>query len=148
MLFKIVVGSRKSRLGTDEKLLLIAFLFQNLSQSRDTGKEGIVHVVVVVGQRNGKRNAAGLGHHGSHGPAAVGHLRHAVPAGFREISASFFPLELHQVRNQIFLLKTAVFRRRKGLLEGFQENIDEVSLFLRKSQLHSVGIHIMVLIEL
>ena len=68
----------KSRLRTDQKFLLIAFFFQDLSKRRNSRKKGLIHIIIIAGQRDGKRDPTGLCYHGSHRPAAVRHLGHPV----------------------------------------------------------------------
>ena len=124
--------------------MIITFLLQNIAQG-GYGREKMllaIHRILLNGDFQRKTGA--LSKNRSHGPGGSGKGNSPIP--FLTLSGkvlSLFP-QGHQLGQKILRKISAVFLVHKGKLCGLHINIDKISFFLRKFQVHILRIHIML----
>ena len=141
MLGIIELPAAESAVGPHNDLLLIALVLQDISQHRGVLIKMLlgVHPVeaALIGQegavkRHLQGQAAGLGQHAGYGIAGLVEDKTAVELLITAGKILILHRQFRQLGNVIVLKAAAMFEIRKGILHGFQENIDQIPFLFRK----------------
>ena len=124
--------------------MIVAFLFQNISQGSNRREKMLLAVHGILFNRYFQRKTGALSENRSHGPSGSGKGNAPIP--FFSLSGKVLSLfaQSHQLGQKIFRKISAMFLVHKGKLRGLHVNIDKISFLLRKFQVHIFRIHIML----